>query len=134
MFKARPKDPVAKRLQIIGEKFEELVLKFQPEIAVLEKSFVGHNPRTAIALGEARGMLLYLLAKHHITIKEFATCVIKKGISGNGRASKEHICHLMLQILKTTNQNHSMPKELDATDALAIAFYYGKSFNLQKLW
>ena len=133
VFKTRPKDPVAKRLQIIGDKFEKLLLKFQPDIAVLEKSFVGHNPRTAIALGEAKGMLLYILTKHHIAVKEFATCVIKKGISGNGRASKEHICHLMLHILKTTNQ---MPQkldtlELDATDALATAFYYGKSFNLQ---
>ena len=105
MLKTRSKDPIAKRLQIIGEQFEKLLLKFQPDTAVLEKSFVSHNPRTAIALGEARGMLLYLLAKHHITIKEFATCVIKKGISGNGRASKEHICHLILHTLKTTNQN-----------------------------
>ena len=138
-FKAHPKDNVSQRLQTIGQKFENLLLKSKPDVAVLEKSFVGSNQRTAIALGEARGMLLYLLAKHNIKIKEFAPCVIKKGISGNGRASKTHIHHLMLHILK--DKDHRMNKnpidipldisELDATDALAMAFYYGRSNTFQ---
>ena len=115
------------------------MLKFKPDVAVLEKSFVGSNSRTAIALGEARGMLLYLLAKYNIEIKEFAPCVIKKGISGNGRASKTHIHHLMLHVLK--DKNHFANKKvtdmsmsisaLDATDALAMAFYYGRSNAFQ---
>ena len=138
-FKARPKDNVSERLYTIGQKFEKLLLKFKPDVAVLEKSFVGSNQRTAIALGEAKGMLLYLLARHNIKIKEFAPCVIKKGISGNGRASKTHIHHLMLHILK--DKSHYTNKkpidkplnisELDATDALAMAFYYGRSNTFQ---
>ena len=137
-FKASPKDKVSQRLSSIGQKFEALLLKFKPDIAILEKSFVGNNSRTAIALGEARGMFLYLLARHNIKIKEFAPCVIKKGISGNGRASKTHIHHLMLHVLK--DKNHSINKktnhtplknsDLDATDALAMAFYYGRSNTL----
>ena len=138
-FKARPKDNVSQRLHTIGQKLEELLLKFKPDVAVLEKSFVGNNPRTAIALGEARGMLLYLLAKHHIDIKEFAACAIKKGISGNGRASKKDIHHLMSHLLKDTDycinkKPIDVPldiSELDATDALAMAFYYGRSNTFQ---
>ena len=138
-FKASPKDNVSQRLSTIGQKFEDLLLKFKPDIAILEKSFVGSNSRTAIALGEARGMLLYLLAIHNVKIKEFAPCVIKKGISGNGRASKIHIHHLILHMLKDKNyfinkkaSATSLKKsDLDATDALAMAFYYGRSNTFQ---
>ena len=65
--------------------------------------------------------------------------LLKKGISGNGRASKTHIHHLMLHILKDTNHYKNKKtidipldiSELDATDALAMAFYYGRSNTFQ---
>ncbi len=131
MLKVPNKDSVAQRLCKIGDQLEELLSKFQPQVAVLEKAFVGRNAHTGIVLGQARGMLLYLLAKHKLEIQEVATRQVKKGISGSGLASKKHIRHLILHTLhlKDSYKNHLLT--LDATDALAMAFYHGRSYTVR---
>ena len=132
MLKVPTKDSVAQRLCKIGDQLEELLSKFQPQVAVLEKAFVGRNAHTAIVLGQARGMLLYLLAKHKLEIQEVATRQMKKGISGSGIASKKHIRHLILHTLHlkdSFDKNHLLT--LDATDALAMAFYHGRSYTVR---
>lgn len=129
VFKARPQDKIAQRLQTIGNSCEKLLAKHQPDVAVLEKSFLGLNANTAIVLGEVRGMFLYLFGKYNIAIKEFDSRVIKKGITGSGNASKEHVRHLILNRFNITNARQL---ELDATDALSLAFYHGTSYCVRQ--
>ena len=115
-FQTSPRLEYGKRLVLAAEKVKELILKYQPQFLAVEKIFFTKNQKTAFQIAEVRGILLYLAASFGIPTCEYTPLEIKMALCGYGKATKEQV-QKMLKILLNMN---FLPKEDDASDALAI--------------
>lgn len=105
------------RLVELSSKLEELIKKYQPEAAGIEKLYFAKNQKTALSVAEARGVIILTLAKNSVPIKEFDPKEIKAAITGYGGSDKEAVRRIVALSL-------GIPKLVgldDASDALAIA-------------
>ena len=109
-------DTLAERLKDIFIGVREIIAKYTPEYAVMEKVFVNSNPKTTLALGQARGASLTAIALEKIPILELSSNEIKKSIVGNGHATKTQMQFMVKNLLRL---NTEVCK--DASDALASA-------------
>jgi crossover junction endodeoxyribonuclease RuvC len=108
----------ARRMKELGEALASLLAKYKPRQVVIEKIFLGKNADSAFKLGHARGVAMYEAARAEAEVIEYATRVVKKGIVGNGGASKEDVQNCLQRLLKLKNI-----ERLDASDALALATF-----------
>lgn len=105
------------RLWEIFEFLDELIKKTRPDRVSTEKLFFAKNVKTALVIGEVRGVILAVAQKHAVPVSEFAPLEVKMAVSGYGRASKESVASMLKLSLE-------MPKNKlldDETDALALA-------------
>lgn len=110
-----PHDNLADRLAILGQNLSTLIKETTPTQAAVEEIFFGRNTKTAISTAHARGVLLYTLRQHNISISSFTPLQIKSRLTGYGNASKKQV-----QQLVTSRLNLETPPEPDdAADALA---------------
>src|SRR3990167_290067 len=123
----------AKRLALIYDRLNILIEKYKPAEAAMENLFFGTNTKTALTVGQARGIIQLALQKHHINITEYTPLQVKIAITGYGRADKNQIQQMVKNILK-------LPEILspdDVADAAAIAlthcFSYKMSENIKSL-
>lgn len=108
---------LAERLEIIYKELEKLIKKYKPDKIVIEKIFFAKNVKTAMQVGEARGVVTLLAIQNRIPIFEFTPLQIKQALTGYGQASKEQIQKMVKIILGLKE----IPKPDDVADALAIA-------------
>lgn len=106
------------RLTALRDAVRDVLSRYHPEQAVLEKLFFSTNVRTAMAVAEARGMLLTLLADHEIPVLEVSPQEVKSGVTGKGNAPKPQVQRMVTMIFGL----ETVPKPDDAADALAIAY------------
>lgn len=106
------------RLVFLRDELRTLIREFRPEQAVLERLFFSKNVRTALAVAQARGMLLTLLAEEHLPVLEVSPQEVKSGVTGTGNAPKAQVQKMVTVLfgLKETLKSD------DAADALAIAY------------
>ncbi len=109
-------DTHAERLRDIFVGIRDIIAKYTPEYAVMEKVFVNNNPKTTLALGQARGASLTAIALEKIPVLELSSNEIKKSIVGNGHANKIQMQYMVKSLL-----NLSTEVCQDASDALASA-------------
>ena len=117
IIRAKQTLPLIERLDIMSNGISEIVESHKPDVASIEKAFVGKNANTALVLGHARGVLMLAAYKSGAIIKEFAPTEIKKAVVGNGRADKsqvEYMVRALLQLGDTEIKD-------DAFDALGAA-------------
>jgi crossover junction endodeoxyribonuclease RuvC len=112
----RPKAvSLAERLGEIAKDLGAIISEYKPCHFVVEKVFMAKNPESAFILGHARGVVLSLAGLQKAKVTEYATRSVKKIVTGQGGAEKDHVRRVVeiLLNIKVT--------ELDATDALAMA-------------
>ena len=107
---------LAERLAQIHFRLLEVARDYAPDIAVVEKVFLASNPRSALVLGQARGVALAALAARGLEVRELAAREVKKAVAGTGAANKGQIQSMVVQLLKL---DEAPPT--DAADALAVA-------------
>ncbi len=112
-----PRDDLAKKLLYIHEKLMALIGETGAEVMAVEDQFFGKNVQTAFKTGQARGAALLAAARCEIPVTLYPPARVKQAVVGNGRASKEQVRHMVLQILNL----RSIPASLDCSDALAVA-------------
>jgi len=117
-----------KRMLQLGTAFQELMQKYQPDSVAIEKIFLGKNADSAFKLGHARGVVMYEAARGGASVFEYATRLVKKGVTGDGGASKEQVQAVLQALLR-------LPKidRLDASDALAMACHHAYEMQKQQL-
>jgi len=114
----RPRDPaLPARLAAIHRGLATIIERFEPDVAVIEGAFFGKNARSALKIGEGRGVALLVAAQGSIEVVEYAPASVKKAVTGNGRAQKAQV-QQMVRILLNLKE---LPEPEDAADALAIA-------------
>ena len=117
VLRANARDPVDKRLAVIASGLRKVIEAHRPAEAAIEEAFYGRDARAAQRLGEGRGALLLVLAEAGLPISHYTNNVVKKAVTGAGRATKEQVYAMLSRILHL----EAAPETLDATDALAIA-------------
>ncbi len=114
------------RLYEIFNDLNELINKWRPDFAAVEKFFF-YKSSTTISVVQSRGVILMVLASKNIHISEYSPAQIKLTIAGSGKASKQEVLDAVMFELKL----NSPPKPDDSADALAIALtkIYEEGFN-----
>ncbi len=119
--------PLEKRLLLIYQGLNEIILKYKPQIMVVEKIFFAKNALSALKLGHARGAAVLTGAMHSLEIVEYSPTEVKSSLVGFGRADKTQIAK-MLQIILGRQDFLTH----DASDALSLAISH--AYRLPKQW
>lgn len=115
----------AERLHVLAHDLEEIIKKYKPAAAGVEKLYFETNVKTAITVAQARGAILLTLAQHSVPIYEFTPLQVKSTLTGYGSADKKQ----MQFMIKHTFGLQTTPKPDDAADALAIALCCANSIR-----
>jgi len=108
---------VGNRLLEIYDDLNHIVEEFKPDYCGLETLLFYNNAKTAIVVGEARGVVLLCLEKSNIPVHEFTPLQVKSSISGYGKATKSQV----QENVKVYFNLDEIPKPDDVADALALA-------------
>ncbi|MFN2236665.1 MAG: crossover junction endodeoxyribonuclease RuvC [Anaerolineales bacterium] len=111
------KMPMPQRLLRIYRELKEIVLLHQPDYGVVEKLFFQKNVRTAISVGQGRGVAILSLADSDIPVNEYTPLEIKQAVAGYGGADKAQVQYMVKVLLEL----EEVPQPDDAADALAVA-------------
>lgn len=122
-------EPLPDRLLALYRGLADLLERYTPDEAVLEELFFSKNVKTAIAVGQARGVALLACAQAGVTLAEYKPGEVKLAVSGYGSAAKGQVQH-MVQVLLAMP---SPPRQDDAADALAVAICHAHSRGLRVL-
>lgn len=113
---------VAERLVVIYRGLREVILRYEPRCAAVETVFTGNNPKTAIAIGEGRGVAVLSAAEQGLEVRGYEPALVKRAVAGNGRADKEQVRSMVRVLLGL-----SCPTETDhESDALALAITHAR--------
>jgi len=108
--------PIEERLRALHEGLSRELLRHRPQFVALEDVFHAKNARSALVLGQARGVAILAAAQAGVRVRSFAPSVIKQAVTGTGRAEKEQVGRMVAVVLGIP-----LPGRLDASDALAAA-------------
>jgi len=105
------------RLKILFDELTALISQHNPDSSAVEKLFFQKNIRTAVSVGQARGVAMLILAQAKLPVKEYTPNEIKQTVCGYGNAGKRQVQRMIQTLLNLD----SLPKPDDAADALAVA-------------
>ncbi len=108
---------ISNRLVSLYDQVSNIILLHKPGQVAVEKLFFQKNVKTAMMVGQARGVVLLALAQHELLPAEYTPNEIKQAVCGYGSAGKQQVQLMVQALLKMTD----MPKPDDAADALAVA-------------
>jgi crossover junction endodeoxyribonuclease RuvC len=117
------------RLLILYRQLNEILLLHHPRSGAVEKLFFQRNVRTALSVGQARGIALLALEEQGVTLGEYTPLEVKQAVAGYGGASKNQVQVMVKTLLGLTD----IPKPDDAADALAIAICHLHSTKYQQI-
>lgn len=120
--------PLATRLLQIHTQLAEILLRYAPDEAAIEETFVNKDARATLKLGQARGAAMLAPALAGLSVAEYAPNVVKKSVVGAGHAEKDQVKHMVKVLLPRAELNSA-----DSIDALAIAICHAHHRSVQTL-
>ena len=117
--------PFENRLKIIYDGINDVIEKYNPDFMAVEELFFNDNAKTAIAVGQARGVIILSAVNHGVEVFEYTPLQVKQAVVGYGRAEKKQVQQMTKSILNLKE----VPKPDDVADALAIAVCHAHSYN-----
>ena len=119
-------EEMPKRLLKLRKELKKLIKEFEPKIMVIERLFFNTNVKTAMTVGQARGVVMLVGAEHKLPVLEYTALQAKKELTGYGRADKKEV---EKAVKKHLNIRRKIKPD-DAADALAIAICHVKKREL----
>jgi crossover junction endodeoxyribonuclease RuvC len=116
------------RIEEIYETVTKLFRKYHPDNIAVEDLFFSSNAKTAIAVGQSRGVILLAAAKHRVPVVSYSPLAVKRTITGDGNADKKQVAHMVVMTLRLKKT----PDLDDTTDALAIAMTHAYSYKMKQ--
>ena len=116
-IKVSPRDPMPTRLSRIARALEELIVVHRPDRVAIEDVFYALNVKSALKLGQVRGVAMLAASTAGLEVAEYSPLTIKSSVVGYGRAEKQQVQHMVTRLLELAEP----PESMDASDALAIA-------------
>ncbi len=108
------------RLLALGNKIEKILKDWQPQVVTTEKLYFTVNQKTAMAVAEVRGIIIYLSAQYRLPLVEYTPLEIKTCVTGYGSADKKQIVEMIPRLIKISK----IIKHDDEYDAIGIALTY----------
>jgi len=105
------------RLFDLQKSLDEIIKSFRPDVVGIEQLFFNKNVTSAIAVGQARGVLLLTLRQNGLVAQDFTPSQVKQAVCAYGQATKRQVQNMV----KLTLKLKQIPKPDDAADALAVA-------------
>jgi len=121
--------PLSERLLALHRQLTDILLLHRPDAAAVEKLFFQRNVRTALAVGQGRGVVLLALAEAGLEVAEYTPLEIKQAVAGYGGAGKEQVQQMVRVLLDLPE----IPRPDDAADALAVAICHLHSSRVRAL-
>jgi crossover junction endodeoxyribonuclease RuvC len=103
--------------------------KFKPDCMSVEDLFFATNAKTAIGVGQSRGVILLAAAQSKLPVVSYSPLAVKRAITGDGNADKSQVAYMVIRMLKLK----TAPKLDDTADALAIALTHAYSYKMKAL-
>jgi crossover junction endodeoxyribonuclease RuvC len=116
-IKLSPREPLASRLSKVFDQLGFVIQQHTPDQVAIEEVFYSVNAKSALKLGQVRGVAMLAASSAGLHVAEYAPLTIKSSVVGYGRAEKHQVQHMVAQLLALTE----IPQPADAADALAIA-------------
>lgn len=110
-------EPLSERLLTLRRKIQEILDEGVPDMVIVEKLFFNKNVTSAIAVAEARGVVLVTLAERGVRLREVTPPEVKSAVTGNGAAPKPQVIHMVKRLLALEEPIGTD----DVADALAIS-------------
>lgn len=107
------------RLLLLSKNLDHILKKYQPNVVVVEKLFLGKNPDSAFKLGHARGICIAKALESCSSVCEYTPREVKKTITGSGSSDKIQVAEVLKFMLGINHFDF-----LDASDALALAYHH----------
>ena len=111
------KDAMAVRLMRIHAELLAVMEMYRPDAVAIEEVFFSANAKSALKLGQVRGVAMLAAAQRGLLVAEYAPLTIKSAVVGYGLAAKEQVQYMVTRLLALTEA----PDSADAADALAVA-------------
>jgi crossover junction endodeoxyribonuclease RuvC len=111
------RDPLPERLATIFQRLALLIEEHHPDNVAIEEVFYALNVKSALKLGQVRGVAMLAASSAGLAVSEYAPLSIKSAVVGYGRAEKPQVQHMVTRLLNLAE----IPQPADAADALAIA-------------
>lgn len=115
------------RLKDLYSELMDIIIKFKPDVVAIEELFFNKNTKTALLVGQARGIAILCGANSGLQVFDYTPLQVKQGIVGYGRADKKQVQIMVKAILNLAE----VPKPDDTADALAVAICHGHSAQYQ---
>lgn len=122
-----PNSEISGRLGEIYDELSKIVDKYSPDTLAIEDLFFNTNAKTALIVGQARGVILLVAKQKKMNIGIYTPLQVKIAITGYGRAEKKQVGQMIKTILKLS----VIPKLDDTTDALGIAIAHAFTNKFQ---
>lgn len=116
------------RIKIIYDRLIEIIQKYRPDDLAIEELFFNKNVKTAIKVGQARGVEILAAVNEKLDIYEYTPLQIKQAVVGYGRADKNQVQEMVKMLLNLEKK----PKPDDVADALAVALCHGASIKFKE--
>ncbi|MDR2690577.1 MAG: crossover junction endodeoxyribonuclease RuvC [Azoarcus sp.] len=104
------------RLKTLFDGVREVIDRYHPDLAAVEKVFVSVNPQSTLLLGQARGAVICGAVSSDLPVSEYTALQVKQAVVGHGKAAKEQVQHMVMRLLDLP-----AAPQADAADALACA-------------
>ena len=115
-IKTTPRASLPERIHTIVHDIFEIIETYRPTVAAVEQVFVNINPSSTLILGQARGAAIAAITSRHLPVFEYSALQVKQAVVGQGKAAKQQVQHMVVQMLHLSNT-----PQADAADALAVA-------------
>jgi crossover junction endodeoxyribonuclease RuvC len=112
-----PREPMPARLARIFSQLQQIISEHHPDRVAIEDVFYAVNVKSALKLGQVRGVAMLAAASAEIEVAEYSPLSIKSAVVGYGKAEKHQVQQMVKRLLKLDD----VPEPADAADALAIA-------------
>src|SRR5699024_7966188 len=122
--------PFPERLRILYNEMTKIIEKYNPTDLAIEELFFNKNVKTAIKVGQARGVEILAAVHKGLNIYEYTPLQVKQGVVGYGRAEKRQVQEMVKMLLNLKE----IPKPDDAADALALALCHGSSLKFKEMF
>ena len=116
------------RVKIIYRELNNIIDQYKPDDLAIEELFFNKNVKTAIKVGQARGVEILAAANKGLNIYEYTPLQIKQAVVGYGRAEKHQVQEMVKMLLNLKE----IPKPDDVADALAVAICHGSSLKFKE--
>lgn len=116
-IKLSTRQPLPERLNQVFETLRKVIAEYQPDNVAIEDIFYAVNAKSALKLGQVRGVAMLAASSCGLKVAEYAPLSIKSSVVGYGKAEKSQVQHMVTTLLRL----NAPPESPDAADALAIA-------------